>query len=283
MFVAFILLAAVLPAQLLAAPQPFAIPAGSCGVNKYATLFKYSPKTPFIVGGSETKENEFPWQVSLQQSGYHTCGGTIIGDQWILTAAHCVTGSMANPSVWKVYAGRHNIKLAEASSNQLAYLSQIIRHPSYSTLKNTNDIALMKTTTKFTFNDYVQPACLPAATTGALVGVDSIATGWGALKENGVAATTLQKVTLPVISNADCQKAYPTESIVAGNICAGFKAGGKDACQGDSGGPLHTADASGKISVNGVTSWGYGCARANYPGVYTRVSSYIDWINQSMK
>jgi len=274
----FFLLVALVPALTLAQT----VPDNSCGVNKYQALATsqrggYSPKTPWIVGGVETKVSEFPWQVSMLQSNYHTCGGSIIGKRWILTAAHCLTGSLSNPSIWKINAGRHNVKSTTETGAQSLQVSRIIRHPQHSSLKNTNDIALMELKTDLIFNDYVQPICLPKSDAGLFVDEDSIITGWGALRENGAAATTLQKVTVPVITNAACQKAYPTEGILETMICAGLQAGGKDSCQGDSGGPQHTV-IDGKMVQIGVVSWGYGCARAGYPGVYTRTSSYYDWI-----
>jgi len=279
----FYLLVALVPTLALAVPTPYAIPDNSCGTNKYQALALsqrggYSPKTPWIVGGVDTKVNEFPWQVSMYQSGYHTCGGSIIGKRWILTAAHCCTGSLSNPSIWKINSGRHNVKAATETGMQSHTVSRVIRHPQHSSLRNTNDIALLELTKDLVFDEHVQPICLPHADDGLFVDEDSIITGWGALRENGAAATTLQKVTVPVITNAACQKAYPTETIAETMLCAGFQAGGKDSCQGDSGGPQHFVGEDGRMVQIGVVSWGYGCARAGYPGVYTRTTSYIDWI-----
>ena len=120
--------------------------------------------------------------------------------------------------------------------------------------------------------DYVQAINLPSSMQGTTG--DCVVSGWGTTSEGGSTPSTLRKVTVPVISDDKCRDAYGRNDIFDSNLCAGFDAGGKDSCQGDSGGPLYCSGYQA-----GVVSWGYGCARPNYPGVYTEVSYFINWIN----
>ena len=259
-----------------AKPVPVAIPSGSCGVNKYGT--RSMNTTGYIVGGTTAVSNSWPWQVSLQYGGSHTCGGSIYNNQYILTAAHCFTGTMT-PSRWKVKAGKQ--ALSKTESGEATYsVSDIIRHEDYKLLTNANDIALLKLSKPITYTDNIQPVCMPSKTAGSYNGEDATVTGWGATREGGSVSNTLQQVTVPVITNSACQKSYSNENILDSMLCAGYTQGGKDSCQGDSGGPF-VHKSGDKWTQIGVVSWGYGCAQAGYPGVYTRVSSYIDWLNKN--
>jgi secreted trypsin-like serine protease len=232
---------------------------------------------PYIVGGVEAQPNFWPWQVSLRSNGFHTCGGSIYNEWYILTAAHCF-GRNQDPTKWTVAAGKHNIRTTGEVGEKIYKVEKIIRHKDYSSLlSNAEDIALMKLTEKIEFSDQIQPVCMPEKTIGDLDGTMATVTGWGTTKQGGSIPPTLMQVDVPVISNKKCQEKYPREAIITRMLCGGYDEGGKDSCQGDSGGP-YVIEQSGKYVQVGVVSWGYGCAQPNKPGVYTRVAEYIDWL-----
>ncbi|XP_068231252.1 transmembrane protease serine 9-like [Palaemon carinicauda] len=232
-----------------------------------------------IVGGQTTTVHEYPWQVGLTSASRPYCGGSIISNQWILTAAHCVEGDSA--SSVKVLIGEHNWgTTTETSVTEKRDVSQIIVHPQYSSKTFDNDMALLKLSSPISFpsDNKIAPVCLPDAG-NAYDNVDAIITGWGTTSAGGSQSYNLQEVTVPTMTNSKCQQSYGS-SITNNMICAGLDAGGKDSCQGDSGGPMVTggnAAASFMVQI-GVVSWGYGCAYAGYPGVYARVNNYLSWI-----
>ncbi|MCL4168653.1 UNVERIFIED_CONTAM: hypothetical protein GTU68_008266 [Idotea baltica] len=150
-------------------------------------------------------------------------------------------------------------------------VARIIPHEDFNAVTRRNDIALLALATPFSLGDFVQPIPLPAPlqnTTG-----DCVLTGWGDVAEDGPNPDVLQKLTLPVISDQECRQDYLSLEIADSMICAGVPEGGKDACQGDSGGPLACQGYLG-----GIVSWGEGCAEPGYPGVYTEVAYFVDWI-----
>ncbi|XP_015520032.2 trypsin-1 [Neodiprion lecontei] len=224
-----------------------------------------------IVGGEDAAIEEVPYQVSLQVFGSHICGGAIISDTWILTAAHC----MVYPRRW--FTVRAGSTVSSIGGTRTS-LSSVVSHASYSSNRwgiPINDIALLQLASALTLDSTRQPISLYAVDEEATVGSIAVITGWGTLTEGGSASRTLQTVSVPIISKADCNSAYSVwGGLPDGQICAAYPEGGKDACQGDSGGPLAI---SGRLA--GVVSWGNGCARAGWPGVYTEVASYRSWIS----
>ncbi|XP_050700372.1 ovochymase-1-like [Eriocheir sinensis] len=235
-----------------------------------------------IVGGETTTTHEYPWQVALvSKSGSRPyCGGSVISAQWILTAAHCVDRNTASGS--DVVVGEHDWSTSgETSATKRLSIAQVISHPSYSSSTYDNDIALLKLAQPLTFqnDNKVAPVCLP--TPGELYeAVDATITGWGTLASGGSQPNKLNEVTVPTMTNAACKATgYDNNEITANMICAGLSQGGKDSCQGDSGGPM--VAGSGNMQQIGIVSWGYGCAAAGYPGVYTRVSNYVSWIQSN--
>lgn len=266
--------------------------ASSCGRQQ---LTNY--REPRIVGGNRTYEGEFPWAVSIQRHGNHHCGGVIVGKRWILTAAHCVRSQhVAN---LLVRTGGHT--LSRSLNSLTSHLErdypvqQIIMHNDFSkydnltssqlkSSANTNnaDIALLRLRNEIQWNELVWPVCFPHRESGNFSGHDAIVIGWGKLTEKSDDfSNELQKVKLNIIDNKLCQNWFrqagrdmPIDERI---ICAGFKSGGKDACHGDSGGPL-LSKVNGQFTVVGVVSTGIGCARPLLPGLYSRVSSYVDWI-----
>lgn len=223
----------------------------------------------FIVGGVAAKEGEVPYQVSLQKTS-HFCGGTILSANWILTAAHCVSGQTASALNIRYNTLKHN-------QGPSVKVSQIISHPGYSSWTLDNDIALIKVATPLTLGSAnAQVAKLP--TQGSDPSGNVVITGWGYLKEGGGSLPAdLQTLTVPVVTREKCNTQYNGD-ITENMFCAGVDEGGKDACQGDSGGPV-VSGTSGNFVVHGAVSWGYGCARPTHAGVYTRVGNYVEWIN----
>jgi len=234
-----------------------------------------------IVGGEEAADGEFPWQVSLRSIGAvgstHFCGGSVLNENWVVTAAHCCAGQ-SSLSLHVVAGG---IKLNNnEGEEERRNVDEIIGHPDYSSRDLTNDICLLKLQEPLEMTEWVQP--IPLARAESEAGADMIVTGWGTLNEGGFSLpNVLHKVTVPVVGDAECNDAYASSGygIADSMICAGLPDGGKDSCQGDSGGPF--IDAATKELV-GIVSWGIGCARAGYPGVYTQVSYFVDWIEQTM-
>jgi trypsin len=219
-----------------------------------------------IVGGTTTDITNYPYQVSLQYTGSHICGGSIISQNWVVTAAHCIIGSTV--SSFSVRAG----STYSNTGGTIYSATRIIVNSNYSSNTQDYDVALVQVSTAFSFDTTRQPITLES--NDVAVGTNVVVTGWGTTTEGGAASTTLRTVTVQIVSDASCNTAYASYGgITARMICAAVTGGGKDACQGDSGGPLV---AAGRLV--GIVSWGVGCARPQYPGVYTKVSVVRSWI-----
>jgi trypsin len=239
-----------------------------------------------IVGGTNANIADYPWQVSLQiksgSGGSHICGGSILNESWILTAQHCTDGSSA--SQLRIAAGMS--KLSQASSTgQVRNVAKIVSFPGYTDASKGKDIALLQLSTPLNLsspNVKAIPIMTQALADSGLTapGVAATVTGWGTLSSNGSSPDTLQRVSVPLLSNSKAQSAYTSETITSDQLAAGdMTNGGKDSCQGDSGGPLVVPNGQGGVVLAGVVSWGYGCADKQYPGMYARVSSFATWIN----
>ena len=227
-----------------------------------------------IVGGEKTDIKDHPWQVALNiktPEGTYLCGGSIIAQRWVLTAAHCMEPGTKSENV-KAKAGATNY----ISAGTWTPIKRVVVHEKYNPKTFENDLALLKLASPP--SGKVIPIADAAMTLS--VGQPLEVTGWGATSEGGDAARNLLKGTVPYVDNAVCNepKAY-NGGIGAHMMCAGHRDGGVDACQGDSGGPLVWRTEDGPVLV-GVVSFGEGCARKLKYGVYTRVSSYRDWISR---
>ena len=159
---------------------------------------------------------------------------------------------------------------------------QVINHPGYSKRTHDDDIALVELQSEVSFNDYMKPVCLPKGKIHFEPRKMCTVTGFGTIREGGPQATKLMKADVPLIDMRDCKrKYYMTPHGEKVKVCAGYAGGGIDSCQGDSGGPL-VCQEGGKFYLTGVVSYGAGCARPGKPGVYAKVESLMQWIEQTM-
>merc|ERR1712150_471625 len=245
----------------------------NCGTAGYSI----DETDSLIVGGRQARAGQFPWQVSLEDSIGQFCGGTIINRNWVLTAAHCCDTS--SPRDFDVVAGAHNLN--RPTSNQRKYsLNRIVVHPNWNGRNNDFDIALPRTSSAISLNRFRHLACKPRSSSYS--GSTCIVSGWGAIRSGGPPSATLLYVSLPILSNSQCNQHQDFRGdITAGMLCAGRMSNNQqDSCQGDSGGPLVVANRN-KYEIVGVVSWGYGCAGRS-PGVYARVSHYTRWIDSQI-
>jgi len=229
-----------------------------------------------IVGGEPAAPGELPYSIILRYYGSFICGGSILSSNLIITAGHCA--EIGSAGAFSIVAGDHNRNVNEGTEQE-RQVSSVIIHRDYDTDWLYNDIALMTLSSPLDLNDRVGP--IPLAPAGHAATGNVVVSGWGATSESGSTAAILQKVTVPIISDDECRGAYGDEDVLDSMICAGVPEGGRDSCQGDSGGPM-VANDIGMNYLAGLVSWGYGCARPGFPGVYTEVSAFRDWIDEQV-
>jgi len=233
-----------------------------------------------IIGGQQAARGQFPYQAQLQYLNGHQCGGAVINEHWIVTAGHCVGGLAIS---YNVVANQYDILTAEGMERkQIA--QRIVRHPNYDADTISNDIALVRVANPLYVagESTVTPIALPRQGQESAVGRNSTVSGWGVTAEGGFLPRYLRFVEVPIVSDTACAASYGTDLIADQMICAGFQDGGKDACNGDSGGPLVCDDDNGNAYLCGIVSWGFGCARPYYYGVYTEVAAFANWIENNI-
>jgi len=240
------------------------------------------------VGGEQTEVNEYPWQVGIVDKGSSSvwCGASVISNQWILTAAHCTYGKSA--SELQTLLGEHDYESTTESDMVRMNIVEIVDHPNYDHGTTDYDFSLlkMKTAIDFAAHPHIRPICLPINDGNDYNDFVATVTGWGTTSSSGPVSNKLLEVNVDVLSNSQCKNdfSYPSSWITDQMLCAMVDGGGKDACQGDSGGPLVSSGSGNGVTAGqnyeliGVVSWGSGCAGANSPGVYARVSKQLDWI-----
>ncbi|KAM6174127.1 chymotrypsin-like elastase family member 2A [Erethizon dorsatum] len=248
----------------------------SCGLSTY------QPQQSRVVGGEDATPNSWPWQVSLQyldlDKWFHNCGGSLVTTSWVVTAAHCVR----NPRTYRVVLGRHSLSTNEPGSEAIAVSTYVVHEKWNNDLANGYDIALVKLAEPVTLSDKIQPACLPPAGTILPNNYPCYVTGWGRLQTNGLSPDILQQGLLLVVDYDTCSSSsWWGSSVNTRMVCAGGD-GVTSSCNGDSGGPLNCQADDGRWQVHGVVSFGssLGCNYYRKPSVFTRVSEFIDWIDE---
>lgn len=234
-----------------------------------------------IVNGRVAGRAEFPWAVALMLNGREFCGGSLIDDQHILTAAHCVYFmNRADVNRLRVQIGDHNIYSTSDGQHQVRGASNVYYHRGFSMRTLYDDVAVIRLGSPVNYNRFVQPICLTTNSYGLENYVANVA-GWGQLSDRGVQSSVLRTVGVRVWKQPDCVNTYKGRApagISNGMLCAGGN--GYDSCKGDSGGPLSVTRNS-RAEQIGIVSWGIGCG--SFPGVYTRIDQFLLWINKNRR
>lgn len=248
------------------------------------TPFLYSQQViqqPYIVNGYEAIKHEYPFMAALMNRQRQFCGGSLIDDNHILTAAHCVAHmSKYDVQNLRVRLGDHNIKTDSEANHVEKRVKRVIRHKGFSSSTLWNDVAILTLEDKVSYNSNIQPICL-AQGGKKYVGNTVTVAGWGTLREGGSQPASLMKVDVKVWTNSECKTSYGSSApggITSHMLCASES--DRDSCSGDSGGPLFDCPFGGSCEQIGIVSWGIGCAKQKYPGVYTRVTEMMPWISR---
>lgn len=250
-----------------------------------------------LIGATIAAIDEFPWMVLIRYNNDQgedvgfKCGATLINNRYVLTAAHCILTSpepITPVSVrlgeWKISTDTdcvYNIAISTCSDPVVdVNIDQQTPHPYFSSSNGNNDIGILRLEKDVAYTDFIRPICLPAVDVPPPpIGTSMTVSGWGAT-EQGNQADIKSKIEIPLISNSDCEKTISKYTRITPNqVCAGGVEG-KDACKGDSGGPLMRTyvDDTSQWYQEGVVSRGRGCGMKGFPGVYTRVARYVNWI-----
>uniref|UniRef100_A0A1I8MPY4 Peptidase S1 domain-containing protein n=1 Tax=Musca domestica TaxID=7370 RepID=A0A1I8MPY4_MUSDO len=253
--------------------------------NYFANYTTSGRRRARVVGGEDGDNGEWCWQVALINSmNQYLCGAALIGTQWVLTAAHCVTNIVRSGDAIYVRVGDYDLtrKYGSPGAQTLRVATTYIHH-NHNSQTLDNDIALLKLHGQAELRDGVCLVCLPARGVSHAAGKRCTVTGYGYMGEAGPIPLRVREAEIPIVSDTECIRKVNavTEKIFilpASSFCAGGEEG-NDACQGDGGGPLVCQD-DGFYELAGLVSWGFGCGRVDVPGVYVKVSSFIGWINQ---
>lgn len=246
-----------------------------------------------VVGGEDAPRHSWPWQVSLRVLSLggrlvHICGGSLIRDEWVVTAAHCVVDQDDIPrdsSFYTVIVGAHE-RLGNTDVQQTIKVRALFSHEDFSMQHLKNDIALLHLSQPAKLSDKVNPVCLPVQESEISAGHRCYITGWGLTEGGGNVSDTLQQAMLPVQSHERCSNEWGRLGVPIDKksmICAGSgKPGQAGGCQGDSGGP-YVCEENGKWVLRGAVSWGHRMCRTDLFTVFARISSFRDWIDAKLK
>lgn len=229
-----------------------------------------------IVGGQEANPNQWAWMAALMRSetGEHYCGGALISNRYVVTAAHCTVGLKAANIT--VRLGAYDIQEPSEHVKDIE-VSRIRQHPQFQKDTFMNDIAVLRLKRPVMFNEYIRPVCLPQRSDETFFGKTAVAIGWGTQSFGGPYSDVLREVKLVVWNNTQCRERF-AQPITDVFLCAGPKKREGDACQGDSGGPLMVQSRSKQWTLIGVISWGIKCGEPGFPGIYTRITHFLDYI-----
>ncbi|ESO81983.1 hypothetical protein LOTGIDRAFT_84942, partial [Lottia gigantea] len=230
-----------------------------------------------VVGGRAAHLGAWPWTVMLLEVNMPVCGGAILNERVIITAAHCFEDQ--DPTRWTVTAGGIKQNTFEYSK-RMYQIESIMMYKDYDEFSVENDIALVMLKSEIKFSNYIRPICLPSENDTLEVGTPCYLAGYGDTHGD---SDRLNQVKLPIIAEDKCSQVdwYGNFFKPNSSFCAGYAQGGKDACTGDSGSPL-VCRRNSEWQVHGISSWGYGCAEPKWPGIYTRVNKYLPWINHHL-
>ncbi|XP_042526976.1 hepatocyte growth factor activator isoform X1 [Dipodomys spectabilis] len=265
---------------LLALPAPATRP--TCGRRHRKRTFL----RPRIVGGSSALPGSHPWLAAIY-IGHNFCAGSLIHTCWVLSAAHCFSNSPPRDSV-SVVLGQHFFNQT-TDVTQTFGIEKYVPYSLYSVFNPSNhDLVLIRLKKKgdrcAVRSQFVQPICLPEAGSSFPAGQKCQIAGWGHMDEHVSGySSSLREALVPLVADHKCSSPEVYGADISPNmLCAGYFDCKSDACQGDSGGPL-ACEKNGVVYLYGIISWGDGCGRRNKPGVYTRVASYVDWINDRVR
>nr|2OLG_A Chain A, Pro-phenoloxidase activating enzyme-I [Holotrichia diomphalia] len=262
----------------------------------------YQVEADKILNGDDTVPEEFPWTAMIgykNSSNFEqfACGGSLINNRYIVTAAHCVAGR-----VLRVVGALNKVRLGEwnTATDPDCYgavrvcvpdkpidlgIEETIQHPDYvdGSKDRYHDIALIRLNRQVEFTNYIRPVCLPQPNEEVQVGQRLTVVGWGRT-ETGQYSTIKQKLAVPVVHAEQCAKTFGAAGVRvrSSQLCAGGEKA-KDSCGGDSGGPLLAERANQQFFLEGLVSFGATCGTEGWPGIYTKVGKYRDWIEGNIR
>ncbi|KAM4807788.1 acrosin-like [Rhinophrynus dorsalis] len=259
---------------------------GQCGKRP---LVQHEQTGSPTVGSTEAVPGNWPWIVSIQEpldDGFgHVCGGTVLNNHWVLTAAHCFHNRSDTFYSWRVMLGQNQLTDV-SNTTQIRKIAVKIQHEEYNPNIQKNDIALLRLDKPIEFSDHIQPACLPGKNKIVRRMTECHIAGWGITTEaSQEASDILQEVSVGMVFPKLCNSTNWYNGLVGEyNLCAGFEHGNINSCQGESGGPLMCREKADPVySVMGVGSWGFSCSHGLSQGVYTSTQFYLDWIIKNVE